>query len=61
MQGVPNTPAHRQLRIEIDGKLVKVDGFHDGVVYEFWGDFWHGNPSVFSNTENQIGNVAVTQ
>lgn len=51
MQGVPNTPAHRQLRIEIDGKLVKVDGFHDGVVYEFWGDFWHGNPSVFSNTE----------
>ena len=26
-----------------------VDGFKDGVVYEFLGDFWHGNPNKYNS------------
>lgn len=31
----------------------RVDGFCHGTntVYEFWGDFWHGNPDVYNATD----------
>jgi hypothetical protein len=45
--GVPNDKNHRQVMIE----NYKVDGYKDGVVYEFLGDFWHGNPTKYNTTD----------
>jgi hypothetical protein len=43
-----NVPEHcRQKTITIKGKRLLVDGIVGNTVYEFWGDFWHGNPEVF--------------
>lgn len=40
----------KQKSIVIDNKLFKVDGLDPitNTVYEFYGDFWHGNPSKYS-------------
>lgn len=45
--GVPDEC--REIPISIDGKTIIVDGFDSttNTIYEFWGDFWHGNPSVY--------------
>jgi len=39
----------RQKTIFIDNKWIKADAFDESTntVYEFWGDFWHGNPKIF--------------
>lgn len=37
----------RQKSIHINGKRFLVDAKINNTVYEFWGDFWHGNPSKF--------------
>jgi hypothetical protein len=44
----------RQASIRINGKLFKLDGFDPdtNTIYEFYGDYWHGNPKVFD--ENDI-------
>jgi hypothetical protein len=36
-----------------DGVWVRVDGFdpHSNTVYEFYGDYWHGNPEIYHPTE----------
>jgi hypothetical protein len=41
---------YRQFKIKVRGKNLKFDGFDpiSNVVYEFYGDFWHGNPDVFN-------------
>lgn len=46
---VPNTITTRQVSIPVIDGTISVDGFDpiSNTVYEFWGDFWHGNPSVF--------------
>lgn len=51
--GVPNTREHRQVVLEMNGVSVRVDGFvrETNTVYEFWGDFWHGNPAVYCSTD----------
>ena len=51
--GVPNTRDTRQCNININGKRYRVDGYckETNTVYEFWGDFWHGNPSIFDATD----------
>lgn len=40
---------HRQKTLTIEDQQVKVDAFDPtrNIVYEFWGDFFHGNPDVF--------------
>lgn len=43
--GIPNEC--RQKYIVLDGKRIIVDAKVGNVIYEFWGDFWHGNPSKF--------------
>lgn len=43
--GIPKS--HRQVRIRLNGKRYMVDAKVDNVIYEFWGDFWHGNPSLY--------------
>jgi len=44
-EGVYNTPKNRQVRI---GKY-RVDGYKitTNTIYEFLGDYWHGNPEVY--------------
>lgn len=37
----------RQKSIKIDNKLYKVDAFRDNTIYEYLGDYWHGNPKRF--------------
>jgi Zn finger protein HypA/HybF involved in hydrogenase expression len=46
--GVPDTPQNRQVWIKIHGKRLKVDGYvlETNTIYEFWGDYFHGNPKT---------------
>lgn len=43
----------RQYRLKIDNKKIKVDGIdlENKIVYEFLGDYWHGNPAVFDKNK----------
>lgn len=50
---IPNTKENRQKRISI----FLVDGFDSktNTIYEFLGDYWHGNPDKFKPTDhNQV-------
>ena len=43
--GIPNTKSNRQVKIVNK----KIDGYDTNTktVYEFLGDYWHGNPTKF--------------
>lgn len=47
---LPDDPQHRQVHIRVNNRKIKVDGFDSttNTVYEFLGDFWHGNPKKFN-------------
>jgi hypothetical protein len=53
--GLPNDVAHRQVRLKVEGtkKGYIVDGFDPltNTVYEFDGDFWHGNPAIYNQDD----------
>lgn len=56
--GLPNTPEFRQVVIPLhEGlarrKSVRVDGYDPvtKTVYEFNGDFWHGNPNIYGTND----------
>jgi hypothetical protein len=54
LQGLPNDGKHRNVTITTrKGNSYKVDGFNPktNTIYEFNGDFWHGNPSRFKPTD----------
>jgi len=38
---------NREKSIIIRGRKYIVDGIKNNVIYEFLGDFWHGNPNIF--------------
>lgn len=40
-------------KIKINGKLFKFDGYCEktNTIYEFYGDFWHGNPKIYNETD----------
>lgn len=40
---------YRQKSFKINGKLYKVDALKENVIYEFLGDYWHGNPKRFNS------------
>jgi predicted nucleic acid-binding Zn-ribbon protein len=45
--GVPDDKQHRQVKLPFhSGRKYKVDGYDPSTntVYEFWGDYFHGNP-----------------
>jgi hypothetical protein len=48
---------YRHLNIKIQGKLIKTDAYNylTKTIYEFYGDFWHGNPKMFD--PNMINDV----
>jgi len=49
---------HRQVRIVVDNKNHFVDGFDPdtNTVYEFYGDYWHGNPKAFKSSDRNASN-----
>jgi hypothetical protein len=48
--GLPDGIKHRQVCIILGDSYVVVDGFDatTNTIYEFYGDFWHGNPEIFN-------------
>ena len=51
--GLINDKQHRNVSIKINNKRLKVDGINPDIktIYEFYGDFWHGNPKLFKPNE----------
>lgn len=52
--GLPNDRDHRQVKLTMqDDKKYYVDGFDPvtKTVYEFNGDYWHGNPSKYDSDQ----------
>ncbi len=47
--GIPNDKKSREVTIKINSRNYKVDGYEDKTktIYEFNGDYWHGNPKKF--------------
>jgi Zn finger protein HypA/HybF involved in hydrogenase expression len=47
--GIPDDKQHRSVTIKIGKITFRVDGFNQNTktVYEFYGDFWHGNPVFY--------------
>jgi G:T-mismatch repair DNA endonuclease (very short patch repair protein) len=45
--------SNRQYRLNIDNKTFKFDGFDpdNNIIYEFYGDFWHGNPDIYDKED----------
>lgn len=55
--GLPCDSTHRRVRLDLGTRSMIVDGFdpETNTVYEFHGDFWHGNPKVYSSVDfNQM-------
>ena len=44
---------YRQADIDIGGKKIKADAYNPitNTVYEFWGDFWHGNLTIYNSDD----------
>jgi len=44
---------YRQINLKIDGKKMHADGFDPSTntVYEFYGDYWHGNPNKYKQED----------
>jgi hypothetical protein len=52
---------YRQFRIKIGDILFKVDAFdpNTNTIYEFYGDFWHGNPNIYLKEDiNPVNKVS---
>ena len=48
----------RQKTIRIAGKRFRVDAFdpNNKIIYEFWGDIWHGNPDIVDHQDTNPKN-----
>lgn len=55
---IPKDQDHRQVSLMVNGRLFKVDGFNPTTktVYEFYGDYWHGNLNKFKANELNLLN-----
>jgi len=44
---------NRQVYIKFNNKIAHVDGFDNesNTIYEFYGDYWHGNPSKYNSSD----------
>ena len=49
---------YRNYSIILNNKLFKVDGYDPNTktIYEFYGDYWHGNPKKYKDSELNIRN-----
>lgn len=61
LDGLNILPENRQFILKIGKKKVRVDGYDplSNTVYEYNGDFWHGNPKVFN--PNDVNDVNKTK
>lgn len=62
--GLPKDFSHRTVILHIDGRRLIVDGFdpNTNTVYEFYGDFWHGNPNLYKSTDiNDANHISFGQ
>lgn len=60
--GVPKN--NREISITLDSHTFFVDGFDKNkkIVYEFYGDFWHGNPKIYDfNDINPVNKLTFGQ
>jgi Protein of unknown function (DUF723) len=50
---VPDDANHRYVYLKINDRKYYADGFDPltNIIYEFYGDYWHGNPSLYKSTE----------
>ena len=51
--GIPDDPDHREVDNLIPHRKYAVDGYdpETKTVYEFHGDYWHGNPAVYESSD----------
>jgi G:T-mismatch repair DNA endonuclease (very short patch repair protein) len=56
MMGI--APEFRKSEILINNKRYKVDAYNPktNTIYEFYGDFWHGNPQKYTNGGSNLKN-----
>jgi hypothetical protein len=56
--GLPNDMQHRTVILHIDGRRFIVDGYNPSTntIYEFYGDYWHGNPRIYDANDMNNGN-----
>ena len=59
--GVPDDDAHRYVYLLINDKKYYVDGIISDTktIYEFYGDYWHGNPEVYDQDKVNISNKRI--
>lgn len=61
---IPDDKEHREVRLKLkDGSFIKVDGFkkETNTIYEFYGDFFHGNPNVKRFKPNDVNPINKTK
>lgn len=51
---IPDDTEHRQVILEYGNKRFRVDGINKKTIYEYLGDFWHGNPNLYLESEINI-------
>ena len=50
-----NADENRNVYLKLNNKGFYVDGIIEKTIYEFYGDYWHGNPARFNpNDQHQI-------
>ena len=51
-------PEYRHQTLKIDTKSYRVDAYdpYNKIIYEFYGDYWHGNPKKYSSNEMNANN-----
>jgi hypothetical protein len=42
---------NRNITLKIGSQRFYVDGYYNGIIYEFYGDFWHGNPLFYPSND----------
>lgn len=61
---LPNDFSHRTVILCINNKRLIVDGFDPitNTVYEFYGDYWHGNPNLYRPSDiNEANHISFGQ
>ena len=56
--GLPDNSKYRSVILRLNLRKFIVDGFDSdtNTVYEFYGDYWHGNPNIYKSNDINEGN-----
>lgn len=61
---IPNDGKHRQVKFYLNNRFILVDGYDPltNTIYEFYGDYWHGNPVKYApNIINKSSNKTMKE